>query len=74
MFESIDADPRRQAGIRKQAGTWILVSVIWIGVGTRAILRHKLDDMGWLITGSWAFVLIIWLARLYRAFDRGVKG
>ena len=73
MFESTKADPRKHAEIRRQAAMWILVAIIWICVGTRAILRHKLDDIGWLIVGSWSFALIAWLFRLYRASERGVK-
>jgi len=61
VYKSARTDPRARAII------WILTSLIWIAVGIKAILRHKLDDIGWLIAPAWGFCLMIWLCRLYQA-------
>jgi len=63
LYNAIKADPRARAGI------WVLTSLIGIAGGIKAILRHKLDDIGWLIAPVWGFALVIWLYRLHQAFQ-----
>ena len=63
LYNSIKSDPQARAVI------WILTSLIWIAFGIKAVLRHKLDDIGWLIATVWGFILMLWLYRLHQAFQ-----
>jgi hypothetical protein len=63
LYNSIKSDPRVRGVI------WILTSPILIAFGIKAVLRHTLDDIGWLIAPVWGFILALWLYRLHQAFQ-----
>ena len=45
------------------AAVWIGLSVLWLFLGWRKIVRH--DEFGWFICGVWAFVAIMWSYRFF---------
>jgi hypothetical protein len=56
----------RKYNPRRSAVTQIELSLFWIGLGIRMILRHRLADIGWPLVLVYPFFIVFQIYTLYQ--------